>query len=132
MINKFLIAIAVIFAIAFVACEKKDTVFIKRINNTSSKDVTFYLYGNFNPVTYGDTIMVAAGELKEILSFTEENSSVSTPLNCALVNDSIRVEITGGGMLNKKLTQESDWVLDNDVAGNTQTCTFEITDADIL
>lgn len=132
MMNKFLMALAILVAIAFVACEKKDTVFIKRINNTSSKDITFYLYGNFNPVTYGDTVMVAAGELKEIFSFTEENSSVSIAQNCRLVDDSIRVEITGGGMLAKKLTKESDWTNENDVSGNTQTCTFEITDADIL
>lgn len=113
-----------------VACEKKDTVFIKNIDNKSSKTIHFYLYGNINPPTYGDTITVNAGELKEINYYTEENSVVGVQQPCHIYNDSIRVEVVGGGILQKKLTQDADWTFSTQNS-NEQVCTFEITDADI-
>ena len=120
-----------LIAAAFFACKKKDTVFTKTINNTSAKNLTFYFYGNFNPSTYGDSVMVNAGEAKVLISYSEENSTVATSQACRIYDDSVRVVVTGGGTLNKRLQDESDWTQSTDSEGN-QTCTFEVTSADIL
>ena len=127
---KKIIAIALIFATSL-ACVRKGTSFSKRINNTSSKTINFYFYGSFNPMTYGDTVTVNPGELKEIHYYKEENSDVGVQQPCKIYDDSIRVEIIGGGTLNKDLTNEADWNFANG-AEDSQDCTFEITDADIL
>lgn len=128
---KIKLLVASFFIIAFWACSKKDTVYTKKIHNKSSKTIHFYLYGQYNPATYGDTITVNAGELKEIHSYVEENSAVGIQQPCNIYNDSVRVEVVGGGTLNKKLTIDADWMFSSSAA-NDQTCTFEITDADIL
>lgn len=128
---KIKLLIASLLIVAFWACGKKDTVYTKKIHNKSSKTINFYFYGNYNPVTYGDTVIVNAGELKEIHSYVEENSAVGIQQPCNIYDDSVRVEIIGGGALNKKLTKDADWTFSSS-ASNDQTCTFEITDADIL
>lgn len=112
------------------SCSTKDTVFFKKIYNKSSKDITFYFHGGFNPQTYGDSIFVAAGQLKEIYTYTEENSSVSAPQACRIYNDSVTVVISGGGVLNKRLQDESGWAQTSEEVN--QICTFWITDSDIL
>ncbi|BDS12920.1 hypothetical protein [Aureispira anguillae] len=122
---------SILLIAAFFACEKKDTVYTKNIHNKSAKTIHFYLYGNFNPQTYGDTITVNAGELKEIHSYTEENSAVGVQQPCRIYDDSIRVVVDGGGTLQKKLTHDNDWIFSSNNS-TVQTCTFEITDADIL
>jgi hypothetical protein len=127
---KKIIAIALIAA-TLLACERKGTSFTKSINNTSTKTIHFYFYGIYNPVTYGDTVTVNPGELKEIHYYKEENSDVGVQQPCKIYDDSIRVEVVGGGTLNKDLTNEADWNFDNG-AGDSQNCTFEITAADIL
>lgn len=127
---KKIIAIALILT-TLLACDRKDTLFTKSINNTSSKTINFYFYGSFNPMTYGDTIIVNAGELKEIHFYKEENSNVGVQQPCSIYDDSIRVEVIGGGILNKDLTNEADWTFEKGVE-DSQNCTFEITDADIL
>lgn len=125
-----IIAIALIFA-TLLACGKKGTSFTKSINNTSAKTINFYFYGSFNPLTYGGTVIVNAGELKEIHYYKEENSDVGIQQPCNIYDDSIRVEIVGGGTLNKDLTNEADWDFETG-AEDSQNCTFKITDADIL
>ena len=125
-----IIAIALIFA-TLLACDKKGTLFTKSINNTSSKTIYFYFYGSFNPITYGDTVIVNAGELKEIHFYKEESSAVGVQQPCNIYNDSIRVEVIGGGTLHKDLTNETDWNFETG-AEDSQNCTFKITDADIL
>lgn len=127
---KFRLLPILLFILFLGACNKKDTVFIKKINNKSSKNITFYFYGNFNPQTYGDSVIVTAGQLKEIYSYSEENSSVSANQACRVYNDSIRTVIVGGGTLNKHLQEESGWT--QETIDVKQICTFEITDADIL
>lgn len=127
---KKILALALIFA-SVLACDQKDTSFTKNINNTSSKTINFYFYGIYNPVTYGDTVIVNAGEFKEIHFYKEENSNVGVQQSCKVYGDSIRVEVVGGGTLTKDLTKEADWTFERG-AENSQNCTFEITDADIL
>lgn len=127
---KKIVAIAFILA-TLVACDRKDTLFTKNINNTSSKTINFYFYGSYNPATYGDTVIVNAGEFKEIHFYKEENSNVGVQQRCSIYDDSIRVEVVGGGTLQKDLTNESDWNFERGVE-DSQNCTFEITDADIL
>ncbi len=118
------------FIAAFSACREKDTVFIKKIDNSSAKSIIFYFHGDINKASYGDSVLVSAGELKELSYHREENSTVSTQQPCVVYDDSIQVVITGGGTLNKQLTVESSWTYSAAANGN-QTCTFEITDADI-
>lgn len=125
-----IIAIAFIFA-TLLACARKGTSFTKSINNTSSKTIHFYFYGPFNPMTYGDTVTVNPGELKEIHYYKEENSDVGVQQPCKVYDDSIRVEIVGGGTLNKDLTNEAHWDFETG-AEESQNCIFKITDADIL
>lgn len=122
--------VILLFPLVFFACQSKDTGFIKKIHNQSSKPIHFYFYGNYNPVSFGDSVLVAAGELKEILYYSESGSSVGTQQACRVYNDSIRVVVIGGGVLQKRLQEEVGWSyrLDN----YNQICTFEITDADIL
>jgi hypothetical protein len=127
---KKIIAIALIFATSL-ACVRKGTSFTKSINNTSTKTIHFYFYGSFNPMTYGDTVTVNPGELKEIHYYKEENSDVGVQQPCNIYDDSIRVEVVGGGTLNKDLTNEVDWSFETGTE-DSQNCTFEITDADIL
>lgn len=127
---KKIIAIALIFA-TLLACDKKGTLFTKNINNTSSKTINFYFYGTFNPSTYGDTVVVNPGELKEIHFYNEESSTVGVQQPCNVYDDSIRVEVIGGGTLQKDLTNEADWDFQTG-AENSQNCTFNITEADIL
>jgi len=123
--------IALVLITTFASCKEKDTIFTKNINNSSSKSITFYFYGNYNPATYGDSITVDAGVQKEISYHKEENSVVEIQQPCYIYNDSVRVVITGGGTLNKRLQEENGWSYSTDVDGN-QICTFDITDADIL
>lgn len=127
---KKILALALIVT-TLLACDRKDTLFTKNINNTSSKTINFYFYGIYNPVTYGDTVIVNAGEFKEIHFYKEENSNVGVQQPCEIYGDSIRVEVVGGGTLTKYLTKEADWNFERG-AENSQICTFEITDADIL
>ena len=127
---KKIIVIALMFATLF-ACTRKGTAFTKSINNTSSKTIHFYFYGSFNPMTYGDTVTVNPGELKEIHSYVEENRAVSVQQPCKIYDDSIRVEIIGGGVLNKSLINEADWEFETGTE-DSQNCIFKITDADIL
>ncbi len=127
---KKILAFSLILA-TLLACDRNDTLFTKNIDNTSSKTIHFYFYGPFNPMTYGDTVTVAAGEFKEIHFYKEENSNVDIRQGCSIYDDSIRVEIVGGGTLNKDLTNEADWDFEKG-AENSQNCTFKITDADIL
>lgn len=82
-------------------------------------------------MTYGDTVTVNPGELKEIHYYKEENSDVGVQQPCKIYDDSIRVEIIGGGTLNKDLTNEAHWDFETG-AEESQNCIFKITDADIL
>ena len=125
-----IIALALIFA-TLLACDKKGTSFTKSIHNTSAKTINFYFYGAFNPSTYGDTVIVNAGELKVLHFYKDENSDVGVQQSCKVYDDSIRVEIVGGGTLNKALTNEADWDFETGLE-NSQNCTFKITDSDIL
>lgn len=125
-----ILILALIFT-ATIACDRNDTLFTKNINNTSSKTINFYFYGSFNPMTYGDTVTVMPGEFKEIHFYKEENSNVGVQQRCDIYDDSIRVEVIGGGTLTKDLTEESDWRFEKG-AENSQNCIFEITDTDIL
>lgn len=125
-----ILILALLFT-TIIACDRKDTLFTKNINNTSSKTINFYFYGSFNPMTYGDTVTVTPGELKEIHFYKEENSNVGVQQRCSIYDDSIRVEVIGGGTLTKDLTEESDWIFEKG-AENSQNCIFKITDADIL
>ncbi len=114
------------------ACEKKETVFVKTIDNQSNKEIAFYFHGYYNPNIYGDTVIIAAQQSQIIYKFYEENSSTPIAQPCEIyqdANDSVRVEVIGGGRLIKSLHQRDNWtILKSD---NEQVCTFLITDADI-
>jgi len=108
----------------------KETIFKKNIHNNSSQNIHFYFFGNHNPNLFGDTVIVMAGEEKEIYTYFEENSSVATPQPCELYNDSIQIVVDGGGRLTKSLFDQADWDYTETDKGD-QSCTFIITDADI-
>lgn len=116
----------------FIGCDNKQTTFIKKIQNNSSKKCTFYFFGNNNPALYGDTVIVDAGSSEQIYSYIEENSSINAPQSCAIytdMNDTIGVEIMGGGILLKSFYDNDDW--DYNEINYEQICTFVITDNDI-
>lgn len=128
-IKSFVLYLLLIVA-GFSSCEPKDTLYTKNIDNQTNREISFYLYGNFNPATYGDTIIVAPNEVKEIYVLQDENSNVTIQQPCNLSDDSIRVEISGGGILTKRMQDDNDWTFYS-TSPNNQICSFVITDADI-
>lgn len=124
--------VAIFFVVIFflAACSSKETVFFKKIDNQSSKDITFYFYGNYNPLTYGDSVFVAAGQVKEIYSYSEESSSVTNQQACRVYKDSVLAVVAGGNKLNKRLQDENSWIQTSEDVN--QICTFLITDTDIF
>jgi hypothetical protein len=113
-------------------CEDKQTTFTKKIQNDSTKECTFYFFGDNNPNLYGDTVIVAAGTSQTIYSYFEENSSTNAVQPCAIYtdnNDTISVEIVGGNKLTKSFFDNDDW--DYNEVNYEQVCTFVITDSDI-
>lgn len=114
------------------ACSGKETLFVKTVQNDSSKEITLYFFGEYNPKIYGDTVTIAPNTKKDIYSYYEENSSTAVAQPCEIFkdnNDTLSVAITGGGRLNKSFYDGNDW---NYVSsGRTQNCIFVITNADI-
>jgi hypothetical protein len=113
------------------ACDRRSSIYIKRIDNQTDKTLSFYFFEIYNRGTYGDTVTVLPFENKEILYFAEEGSVVYGPQGCVVVDDSIDVEIDSSRQMRllKDLRKEEDWTFKE--IGSEQVCTFEITDADI-
>ncbi len=113
------------------ACEKRSSIYIKRIENQTNKTISFYFLGSYNSQTYGDTVTVMPNEDKEILYFAEDNSLVYGAQGCVVVNSRIDIEIDSSRQLRllKDLRKEDDW--DFEEIGSEQICSFIITDADI-
>lgn len=128
MFSKFLFFIILLVAVLG-ACEKRSSIYIKRIDNQTADTLNFYFFGIYNRQTYGDTLIVMPNEDKEILYFAEEGGLVYGSQGCVVVDDSIEVEIEGGKQLLKDLRKEEDW--DFTEIGTEQVCTFKVTPSDI-
>lgn len=123
-----LLFLVLIIVVLLGACEKRSSVYIKRIDNQTTDTINFYFLGVYNSKTYGDTLIVLPNENKKILYF-EETGVVYGSQGCIVFNDSIQVEISGGKQLLKDLRKEKDW--NHKEIGREQICTFKITPADI-
>lgn len=128
MFSKILLFTIILVAVLS-ACEKRSSIYVKRIDNQTPDTLNFYFFGIYNRQTYGDTLIVMPNTNQEILYFAEESGLVYGSQGCVVVDDSIEVEIKGGRQLLKDLRKEEDW--DFTEIGSEQICTFEVTPSDI-
>lgn len=128
-VRLFSVLVIVLLTIGLWACHKQSHVYIKRIDNKSSKTLKFRFHGFFNPLTYGKIITVYPGEVKEILYYSERNRYSRRTQNCHIYRDSIESVVVGGGRLRKRMSNHQDWYFMQHA--NNQICTFEVTDNDI-
>lgn len=126
----FFAAVVTLFVSTHVACYKQSVIYIKRIDNQSQQTLYFYFKGLSNTLTYGDTVVVYPGEVKDIWRYKVENRFQRTTLPCHIHKGEVKSHVLGGGELTKQLNRAIDWSFVR--RANNQICTFVINNEDIL
>jgi hypothetical protein len=104
------------------------------IRNNSDRDVKILLYNNGAP--RGDTLFLTSNS-SESISRGSSNQAEEDEPDCAERIDSAYVEISGGGALEKDISEGSNWEVETDQTQHIprkfdHECTFTINDSDII
>lgn len=111
-----------------------ETSYESFIENNSDREINVLLYNNGFP--RGDTLRLTPNSTKSISRGSSSQAEEEEP-DCAERIDSAFVEISGGGILQKDISDGSNWDVETD---QTQTiprkfdheCTFTIRNSDIV
>lgn len=123
----------ILILILFTGCSG-ETNYETFIRNNTEKDIKILLYNNGFP--RGDTLRVAPNSSK-LVSRGNSSSAEEEEPDCADRIDSAFVEIAGGGVLEKEISNSSNWEVKTDQTQNIprkfdHECTFTINDTDIV
>ncbi len=105
----------------------------RTIKNSSEKEIRIVIY-RFG-IPSNDTLKLNPGE-ERIISLQNSNSGSEDPPDCAARLDSAWSWVEGGGTLNKRIQNTSDWDVETERVKTLppeyeHTCVFEIEDSDI-
>jgi len=123
-------AVISLVLLTHISCYKQSVVYVKRIHNQSQQTLHFYFRGLPGTLTYGDTVVVYPGEVKDILRYKEANRYRRRTPPCHIHKASVESRVIGGGQLAKQLTRDIDWSFTR--RANNQICTFVVNNEDIL
>ncbi|MCA1762722.1 MAG: hypothetical protein LC664_07000 [Flavobacteriales bacterium] len=122
----------IISVLFLIACSGESNT-SRTIKNSSEKEIKIVIY-RFG-IPSNDTIKLNPGE-ERVISLQNSNSGSEDPPDCAARLDSAWSWVEGGGMLNKRIQNTSDWDVETERVKTLppeyeHTCVFEIEDSDI-